>query len=719
MKKHNGKELLMKTSRFLSKLLCASLTLPLCAAMFSAFPAAGETTNLALGKTYTIESLAANDHSYGDNEKGTKDQLTDGKYGQPNNFYGGPWAHFARGFGRVVTVDLETVCAVESVYTRFLQNQKYGIYCPINVEVALSENGTDFMPAGSAANPVSTTAYGGTESNPQTLLAEYRIELEQTYRARYVRLTFDVSVNAFCDEVEIYGKTDPNGAAALSGFETPVPDKGLPDRDTIGVHDIICFHYGYYPSEEKIACNSVESFLPFIGYRDTNGNYTDTMFDAVMFLIVQGLTESSDRKMTIDGGPSILSDWEMLLDNAFHEQYNLTALDTATAQLKETLSLPASHKTTVYLAIPYPKISDNAFGDLDGDGVEEKLTTVDDCVKAIEWYLDRIEEEWNKRNFQHIELKGFFFFSEALENSRYEYERELAKRTVDLLHERDYQCVAIPFYQAGGFHEADEYGFDASIMQANLSFNEQLQEDPEGMMEDFIATANKYGFGIQMELSHSLLSDVDLYASYYEQYLISASRSGLMNSVHAYYDGAGPGLFYECCMASKNSRMRWLYDATYKFTKATLDLSAPAPLNEEISLEVVDDGSYIDQELPLSGDWYYQYQLVEDAKHGYTRFLSGQTTFRYACNRGYTGEDSFTVRVLGNGRDLGTITCKVNVKSAEQTADGTAPTETDGLSSPPPENESNAGLIAAIVCGSAAVLTAAALLLRKFLRKKK
>lgn len=707
----------MNASRFLSKLLCASLVLPLCAMLFSVFPAAEGTTNLALGKPYTIESLAANDHSYGDNERGAKDQLTDGKYGEPHNFYGGPWAHFARGFGRVITVDLGDVCAVESIYTRFLQNQAYGIFCPIDLEVALSENGKDFMPAGSAANPIPTTAYGGTESSPQTLAAEYRISLNQAYRARYVRLTFDVSVNAFCDEIEIYGTTAPGTAAALSGFETPAEDKGFPSRDSIGVHDIICFHHGYYPSDEKIACNSVESFLPFIGYRDTNGKYTDTMFDAVMFLIVQGHTESSDRKLTIDGGPSILSDWEMLIDSAFQEDYNLAALDTATAQLKETLSLPDSHKTAVYLSIPYPKTGDGAFGDLDGDGVEEKLTTVDDCMTAIVWYLNRIEEEWSKRDFQHIELKGFFFFSESLECSRYEYERELAKRTVSLLHARSYQCVSIPFYQAGGFQDADEYGFDVSLMQANLSFNEQLQEDPEGMMEDFVSTANQYGFGIQMELSHSLLSDVDLYASYYEQYLISASRSGLMDSVHAYYDGAGPGLFYNCCMAAKTSKMRWLYDATYKFIKATLDLSESSPLNEEIALEMVNDGSYIDGTLPLSGDWYFQYEVVRDAEHGYTRFLDGQTTFRYACDRQYAGEDSFTVRVLAGGRDLGTITYTVNIKAAEQEDPGTG--EEDPSASPPAESGSNAGKIAAIACAAAAALTATALLIKRFFRKKK
>lgn len=708
----------MSASKFLLRMLCAGLALPLCAAMFSVSPAAEEPVNLALGKTYTIDSLAANDHSYGDNEKGSKEQLTDGKYGDPNNFYGGPWAHFTRGFGRVITIDLGDVCAVESVYTRFLQNQMYGIYCPISLEVALSENGTEFMPAGGAANPIPTTASGGSGEYPPTLLAEYRIALEKTYRARYVRLTFDVSVNSFCDEIEVYGTPDPGAAAALSGFETPAPDKGFPDRDAIGVHDIICFHCGYYPQDEKIALNSVESFLPFIGYRDQNGTYTDTMFDAVMFLIVQGLTESADRKLTIDGGPSILSDWEMLIGSIFHEEYNLAALDTATAQLKETLSLPDSHKTAVYLSIPYPKISDAPFGDIDGDGAEETLATVDDCVAAITWYLNRIDEEWNKRGFQNIELKGFFFFSEALENSRYDYERELAKRLVALLHERGRQCVSIPFYQAGGFYEAEEYGFDASIMQANLSFHADLQEDPEGMMEDFATTANKYGFGIQMELSHSLLSDVDQYAAYYEQYLISASRSGLMDSVHAYYDGAGPGLFYDCCFAAGNSKMRWIYDATYKFTKGTLDLSEPVLPDEAIHLEMLNTGPRIDGALELPGDWQYTYEMLEEPEHGYASILDGKNTYRYNCMPGYVGEDAFSVRVLANGREVGVMQFAVTVKDGGESDDSSAVV----TSAPEGSDDGggrNTGRTVGIVCAVLAAAAAGAVLVWRVARKKK
>ena len=93
------------------------------------------------------------------------------------------------------------------------------------------------------------------------------------------------------------------------------------------------------------------------------------MFDAIMFLTLQGLCPSGG-KLTKDGGPTLLSDWEYLLDNTFGEGINLDALNEATAELKADLDLPDTHKTAVYLTVPYPKISDLVFGDWNGDGID-------------------------------------------------------------------------------------------------------------------------------------------------------------------------------------------------------------------------------------------------------------------------------------------------------------------------------------------------------------
>lgn len=50
----------------------------------------------------------------------------------------------------------------------------------------------------------------------------------------------------------------------------------------------MCFHNGYYPQDETLVNNTKDVFRSYIGYVDSEGNYVDTMFDAIMFLILQG-----------------------------------------------------------------------------------------------------------------------------------------------------------------------------------------------------------------------------------------------------------------------------------------------------------------------------------------------------------------------------------------------------------------------------------------------
>ena len=66
--------------RFTKQLLAGLLASAMLPAAVPAFAAEGR-TNIALGKSYTIESDAPNENSLGTTEEGGKDQLTDGAYG--------------------------------------------------------------------------------------------------------------------------------------------------------------------------------------------------------------------------------------------------------------------------------------------------------------------------------------------------------------------------------------------------------------------------------------------------------------------------------------------------------------------------------------------------------------------------------------------------------------------------------------------------------------
>lgn len=691
----------------LKRFLSAILSLLLSVAAVGGYAAALEDKmNIALGKKYEISSDAPNEHSLGTTEKGTKDQLTDGKYGILTDFYGGEWAHFVNAYGRTVTVDLGENMSVEGFRISFIQNREYGIYNPRLVTVSLSEDGEGFEQVASVAKPNPTSLVGPVRS-------VYEAEFDTAYRARYVRIHFDVQVNTFTDEIEVYGGALSGGEKELSPTVPEEEELYYDNGEGIGVRDIICFHNGYYPADETLANNTKDVFRSYLGYIDEDGNFKDTMFDAVMFLIIQGMCPSGGS-LAKGGDPAVLSDWLYLLDNTFGEGINLDALDEATAELKDELSLPDSHKTAVYLSVPYPRISDKAFGDYDGDGADNVISSVDDCVELYLWYVDRVLERFEEKNYQNLDFKGFFWSTESLIEDTNDYEVTLAERCVKGLHDRGLQCVFIPYFQSAGSWMAEDIGFDATIMQPNLSFNEWAQKDPENFMKDFTSTAAKYHFGIQLEMKENLASNKEPYASYFRQYLVSAVQSGMMtDAVHAYYQGAGYGSVYQCAVSS-DPELRWLYDSLYKFIKGTLSFPGQPQVNCDTEITVEEDSMYTGN-ISLEGDWYCDFTVASQAPNGTVMCYPGVGEYRYRPDRGFTGSDSFGISVTMPDGSEKIVTVNVTVTPEGTDVSDTSQEASEAESTP----DSGKGGILPYIAGGAVILAGAVCAVVAAVLKKK
>lgn len=666
------------------------------------FSASAKSENLALGKAVTVKSHIANEKSYAEQDRFNENILTDGKFGDAD--FGNPcWAKFYRATGRTLTVDLGENCTLEGVHLRFLQNSQAGIVAPKNVSIFVSQNNTDFSKAeikSGGASPFLPSRSEGTE------IADYDIRLAPI-SARYVAISFDVTVNTFIDEIEIYGKSGSESEPPTEFTDIIAPPKGeyLSRNALSGDHDIVCFHAGYSPDNEVLVNNTKESFLYYVGYRDENKKITDTMFDSVMFLTLQGKCPSGGD-LTISGGETVMSDWETLLDSYFHPEYNLFALDAATSEVKEALGLDSDYKTSVYLTIPYPKIGDIEFGDYDGDGKADKIDSYQATLDVTEWFMDEVDRRFSKAGFENIELKGYFCNSEGITRQRFDYEWDFARDAAALMHERGLYCVMIPYYQAVGIDANDEFNFDAMLMQPNLSFNDTLKDDPEGMMEDFAETAKQLGLGIQMEIADGVRWEPEL-GKYYAQYLTSASRNGIMtDTVHAYYNGAGPGVFYDCAV-SKNPALRWYYDMTYKFIKGTLDLPSDMLSGDATESITVTDNSRVRGETGVAGDWYCTYNLTKSPENGHVNLFDGAKTFSYIADRNFNGTDSFVYEILYNGEVIAERSVTVTVdrsETAESPADESADPESQ--SSAGTENK-DGGNILPILLGALFVLSAA------------
>ncbi len=541
-----------------------------------------ERKNLAAGKKVEITNLVPITNSYATVEKGRKDIFTNGVIGDPANCYSGDWVHFYRGMGRSLTIDLGKIYAVNGFSLGFIHDRKMGIYSPETVKFYLSDDGKEYYEAAVVDSPYPA-------SFDMQVRAVYSSDLQKTYRARFARVDFNVEVNVFCDEFRVFGGESDGFEYKPSGKRPESVNKNkFADRDVLeGVHDIPLLYWGYYPEDERVARLRKEDYLPFIAYIDRDGNPVDTMFDGLMFLNVQGRCPSGGS-LGYHGPRSVLSDWEFLLDEMFLDGFNLKALDEAVSELKEKLGLDSNYKLKFYLTAPVPKISTEPFGDMNGDGIEEKILSTEDCIDAYAWYVDQVTRRYEAEHFENILLDGWFWNNESASRADRDDEEVFAKGCMDELHKRGYKCIFIPYFQAGGCEKVDKIGFDCTTMQPGLSFQEVLGREPQGMMQDFTDLCKKYGFGVELEIHHGVKNQETKlkYGKLFDEYLIGCMRNGMMtDTIHTYYQVAGPGVFHFCAH-SKDDYQRAIYDKLYKFIKGTLteadfELSVPETAAEE------------------------------------------------------------------------------------------------------------------------------------------
>lgn len=540
-----------------------------------------ERKNLAYGKTVEITNIVPIKNSYASVEKGRKDTLTNGVIGDPSSCYGGDWVHFYRGVGRRLTVDLGAVLALDGFEIGFIHDKKAGIYSPEYVKCYISENGTDYYEAATAKTPF-PASFG------EQVRAVYASTFKETYRARFVMLEFYVEVNAFCDELRIFGgecigfESSPNGNLFTDEDKNTYAERG----SLCGIHDIPLLYFGYWPEDERVAKLRKDDFIPYIAYVDRDGNPKDVMFDALMFLTVQGRCPSGGC-LGYHGEPSYLSDWEFVLNELFADGQNLKAYDEAVAEVKKTLGLPKDYKHKFYLTAPVPKISLNPFGDMNGDGIEEKILSTEDCIEAYAWFVDAATRRFNAEHFENILLDGWFWNNESCSRANRDDEEDFATGCIKELHKRGHKCIFIPYFQAGGCEKAEAVGFDCTTMQPGLSFQSVLANDPQGMFADFTSLCKKYGFGVELEIHHGVKNPEtkEKFGELFDQYLLGCVRNGMMiETIHTYYQAAGPGVFHFCAN-SKDDYQRSIYDKLYKFVKGTLteeDIIKKAPVSEEL-----------------------------------------------------------------------------------------------------------------------------------------
>jgi hypothetical protein len=183
-----------------------------------------------------------------------------------------------------------------------------------------------------------------------------------------------------------------------------------------------------------------------------------------------------------------------------------------------------------------------------------------DRLAASKWYIDQVISRFAEKGYQNIRLDGFYWYDELM---HYDIDPLVLETVQDVtsyvhrLNQESYQIYWIPFYQANGFRNWKNFGFDYAIMQPNYAFDSHASEQ---RILETAELCKKYGLGIEMEFG----GISDQYITKFRQYLINGDQDNLgyqNSSLIGWYTGTW-GIFETC---RDTDGTRYVYDAMYDF----------------------------------------------------------------------------------------------------------------------------------------------------------
>ncbi len=689
------------------------------------FPKAGyahaESMNLVAGMAYTVENSVPTEHSYSnfsedgttyDSEdgKGIAGKLTDG-----NRAKGGirdsAWYTTFRSRSRYVTFAFEESVAVEGFSAGFYHDSNSAFYAPRYVNLYLSDDGKNWFLAGSCSPSFPL--------NASARRFDAKLSIDPT-AAKYVRLEYCCDIFGVCDEIEIYGSKTLTGAENKVTPDTEKDPSYCASME--GITDIIKMYNGYYPSAQDRAQNTTEELLPYVAYLTSDGEVKDTMFDAVAFVpcVSTNFAYPSGGTLvkTSKYPAAIMSDWIYYTDFLFREGYDLDALNTAVEQVYTKLGIEG--KFPVLLTMPYAGIPTKPFGDLDGDGKADSIRTPEERAAAVKWYDEYVTARFENANFSHLELIGYYWYGEEVNYSWSEDEAKFTKLATEAIEVGGKSVLFDPFYLSTGFDHWKELGFEAAVMQPNVAFTDSRPYFDTEMLWEFAHTIGKYNLGVEIETNEPSFftnqSTMTEAAYNYERYLFVGAKTGYMDALHTFYQGAGPGTLYTFCHATggggNDRRLRRLYDITYEFIKGTYqnlppvcdiptEAYVPAGERSEVDISVTDEDSF-------PGDLK---AVVESCRNGRAQISATKKSLIFIPDDGFTGDTEVLITVTDGQNEKMEYKLVLHV-GAEPPAVSEEPSESTSEQTETSDGGSYLWILLA-VWGVAAILAVVALLMKK------
>lgn len=307
-----------------------------------------------------------------------------------------------------------------------------------------------------------------------------------------------------------------------------VADEKIPSADR--ATDMALMYHGYRTRPAFDA-----SDMKYYVYRENNGKI-EWLFDGFLFIEIYAENNGQMYDYGIANGNKLAArkvEWEDLLQKTFAVGKGPDAIEEVLDSLAQQNIVPP-YKRKIMFALPNPQTMCIDWGELDGKKMN--FSRLEHRQKAVKWYINRILEEWNKKDYRYIDLAGFYWLHEQIDT---QYNDDVLVKEVQLyLNKLGYPLTWIPYYGAEGVDRWKELGFDIAYQQPNYFFS---LESPIDIITGAIGIAKKYNMSLEMEFDDRVTDPA--YGERFFTYLSEFEKAGAWNDFPiAYYEGGGAWL---------------------------------------------------------------------------------------------------------------------------------------------------------------------------------
>lgn len=267
-----------------------------------------------------------------------------------------------------------------------------------------------------------------------------------------------------------------------------------------------------YAGTKQSSFWDVEHMDDYVTGTDSTGR-KQWLFDGFLLLEIRDIGNGS-AEVAFDPGHKDLHgnvlqaatkvDWLRMIGYYFSEGHAIDAIEKSVEKAAREIGNPPT-KRQVVIAIPNPIIYKNPiarsggtayWGTLKGEILD--FANDEDRFRACRWYIDRILEEYAKRDYKHVELAGFYWITEEDVNTR-----TLPDEIAGYLREKGYGLCWIPYFHAPGYAQWHGRGFSRVYYQPNYFFSIRI---PYAQLETACREAAAYGMGLEVEFDDLALA---------------------------------------------------------------------------------------------------------------------------------------------------------------------------------------------------------------------